>query len=98
MVSKTGLGLTVTMALLARSALAANATTISATGCVDTSGMSNCLGTTETKYESCMSAAGGNDEIVIACQWTQWVDQMLCYQTSCWNKVGCPWISNAAKK
>lgn len=83
MVSKTGAA----VALLAGSALAQNATTISATGCVDTSGMTTCLSTAETKYESCMAAAGGSDEVVIACQWTEWVDQMLCYQASCWNKV-----------
>lgn len=85
--SKTALGLMVATALFARSTLANNATTISATGCVDTSGMTNCLGTAQTKFDACMSAAGGDDEIVIACQWTQWVDQMLCYQSSCWNKI-----------
>uniref|UniRef100_A0A093VEG7 Uncharacterized protein n=1 Tax=Talaromyces marneffei PM1 TaxID=1077442 RepID=A0A093VEG7_TALMA len=87
MISRTALGLTATLALFSRSAFAANATTITATGCVDSSGMSTCLNTAETKYESCMSVAGGNNEVVIACQWTQWVDQMLCYQTSCWNKI-----------
>lgn len=43
MICKTAIGLTASMALLARSVLAANATTISATGCVDILGMSNCL-------------------------------------------------------
>lgn len=79
--------MTVATALFAGSALAANATTISATGCVDTSGMNDCLSKANSTYTSCMATAGGNDEMVLACGLEQWLQQMVCYQTSCWNKV-----------
>lgn len=73
-------------ALFAGSTLAANATTPSASGCVDSTAMSTCLDKAETALTACVATAG-NDELVIACGWQDSINKMLCYQSSCWNKV-----------
>ena len=62
-----------------------NATTVTATGCVDVSGMQTCLNTANSKYLQCIAVAGDNE----ACLWAKDVDEIACYLESCWNKVGC---------
>ncbi|KAH8689123.1 hypothetical protein BGW36DRAFT_352515 [Talaromyces proteolyticus] len=73
-------------ALFAGSTLAANATTPSASGCVDSSAMTTCLNKAEADLTACIAAAG-NDDLVIACGWQDDINKMLCYQGSCWNKA-----------
>ncbi|KAL2828084.1 hypothetical protein BJY01DRAFT_255497 [Aspergillus pseudoustus] len=65
---------------------AQNATTLTATGCVDSSGMEDCLNTANSRWNECTSNAG-NDQQVIACSWGQSTDQIACTLQSCWNKV-----------
>lgn len=74
-------------ALFVCSTLAANATTPSASGCVDSATMSSCLVKAETTLAGCIAASGGNDDVVISCGWQDDINKMLCYQSSCWNKV-----------
>jgi hypothetical protein len=62
-----------------------NATTVTATGCVDVSGMQTCLNNANTKWTECVAAAGDNE----ACLWAKDLDQIGCYLESCWNKVWC---------
>ncbi|KAL1961616.1 hypothetical protein VTN77DRAFT_1391 [Rasamsonia byssochlamydoides] len=73
--------------LSARTTHAANATTISSTGCVDPSAFDKCISAAASKEGTCIDEAGGNDGVVIACGWQKDVDEMLCYMESCWNKV-----------
>lgn len=80
---------TVLLSAVGRS-LAQNATTPSATDCVDPSGMASCLSNANSKLSTCINEAGGNDNIIIACGWGKDVDEMVCYQQSCWNKVITP--------
>ena len=63
-----------------------DATTVTATGCVNVSSMQSCLDTANTKWEECVAAAGDNE----ACLWAKDVDQIACYLESCWNKVSDP--------
>jgi hypothetical protein len=60
-----------------------NAATITATGCVDVSGMQTCLNNANSKYAQCIAVVGDSE----ACLWAKDVDQIACYLESCWNKV-----------
>jgi hypothetical protein len=91
--SKTGVSIIAATALFTSSTLAANATTISATGCVDPSSMSSCLQTVQDQLTTCLNEAGGDDYVILACEWEEWIQQMVCYQASCWNKVCCSQFS-----
>ncbi|KAJ5569503.1 uncharacterized protein N7459_008933 [Penicillium hispanicum] len=37
---------------------------------------------------ACLGASGGNDVVVLACGLEKEVNQLLCYLSNCWNKVG----------
>jgi hypothetical protein len=74
-------------ALFVGSTFAANATTPSSTGCVDSATMSTCLDKAQTTLTECIAVSGGNDDVIISCGWQDNINQMLCYQSSCWNKV-----------
>lgn len=63
---------------------AQNDTAVSATGCVDESGMQSCLDTANTKWTECVAAASDSE----VCLWAKDVDQIACYLEVCWNKVG----------
>ncbi|OKL56535.1 hypothetical protein UA08_08092 [Talaromyces atroroseus] len=83
---KTRISVIAATLLFGRITLAANATTISATGCADPSSMTSRLQAADTQLSTCVDEAGGNDEVILSCQWEQWIQQMVCYQASCWNK------------
>ncbi|CRG89956.1 hypothetical protein PISL3812_06996 [Talaromyces islandicus] len=76
-----------TTALFIGRTFAANATTPSASGCVDWATMSSCLAEAETSLATCIAASGGSDDVVVACGWQDDINKMLCYQSSCWNKA-----------
>ncbi|KAJ5175790.1 uncharacterized protein N7482_001667 [Penicillium canariense] len=73
--------------LLLAPALAANATAMSSSGCVDPSGFASCLESATMQAATCIAEAGGNDYLVIGCGWEQDVNNLLCYMSGCWNKV-----------
>lgn len=87
MASKSSISVIAAAALFIGSTLAQNATTISATGCVDPSSMSSCLSAASTALSTCINEAAGVDAIIEACQWQEWIEEMVCYQASCWNKA-----------
>lgn len=67
---------------------AQNATTPSPAGCVDPTGFASCLSNANTTALECASQSNAS---VAACEVQGIVDEMLCYYSSCWNKVSPKW-------
>lgn len=76
----------ISAALFASITLATNATTPSAADCVDSSSMSSCLQAAQNKSTTCVDQAS-DDLVASNCQYQEWIEEMVCYQASCWNKV-----------
>src|ERR1700733_6207713 len=73
---------------LSHQVLAQNATTITSAGCVNPSGFNSCITDANNQETTCINEAGGNDELIIGCGWQKDVNELMCYMSDCWNKVG----------